>query len=72
MFRPVVAIIRSLGTATKGTSYGHMTPTYFRELGGKYEVVRGARRKDPMITVREKRRKLPSWSKTAFLVHKKK
>ena len=24
-----------LGTATKGTSYGHVTQTYFTELGGK-------------------------------------
>jgi hypothetical protein len=43
-----------------------MIQTYSRGLGGKYEVLRGSRRKDPMITVREKRRKLPPWSKTAF------
>jgi len=60
-----------LGIATEGTLYGHMTQTYFRGLGGKYEALIVARRKDLMATVRGKRRKLPSWPKTALSYKKR-
>jgi hypothetical protein len=48
-----------------------MTQTCFRGLSGKYEVLRNSRRNNSTIAVREKRRKLPPWSKTAFSYKKK-